>query len=219
MKNDSKILNPVSLMTKIILLFLLIFGFQLSQAQVFIGPRLGTSMSSTSSGTQYKESVKMGLHGGIVSNFWLNYKWQIQAEVLYNEKGYNHVICQNSYDRLTSSYVELPLMVRYRAWPISTNFIMNVGAGFYGSYMLSAAYRTDLGDGEFIQSINVNEVDRFGDMGLNFDISFERQVGNGKLLIETRLQPGLSNLNFGSSEIQSNRHFSAMLSLNYLFAL
>lgn len=219
MKNDSKILNPVSLMTKIILLFLLIFGFQLSQAQVFIGPRLGASMSSTSGGTQYKESVKMGLHGGIVSNFWLNYKWQIQAEVLYNEKGYNHVICQNSYDRLTSSYVELPLMVRYRAWPISTNFIMNVGAGFYGSYMLSAAYRTDLGDGEFIQSINVNEVDRFGDMGLNFDISFERQVGNGKLLIETRLQPGLSNLNFGSSEIQSNRHFSAMLSLNYLFAL
>jgi hypothetical protein len=219
MKNDSKILNPVSLMTKIILLFLLIFGFQLSQAQVFIGPRLGTSMSSTSSGTQYKESVKMGLHGGIVSNFWLNYKWQIQAEVLYNEKGYNHVICQNSYDRLTTSYVELPLMVRYRAWPISTNFIMNIGAGFYGSYMLSAAYRTDLGDGEIIQSINVNEVDRFGDMGFNFDISFERQVGNGKLLIETRLQPGITNLNFGSSEIQSNRHFSAMLSLNYLFAL
>jgi len=205
---------------KIFFILLLSCTFLQTKAQVFIGPRIGTSLSSTSSGTPYKESIKMGFHGGLVSNFWLNYKWQIQAEALYNEKGYNHVICKaGSYDRLNSSFVEVSVMVRYRAWPISTNFIMNIGMGFYGSYMINAEYRTDLGDGEIIQSIDPNAVNRFGDMGFNFDISFERQVGNGKLLIETRLQPGISSLNLVPSDVQTNRNFSAMLSLNYLFAL
>jgi len=188
-------------------------------AQTFIGFKAGMTMSSVSSSTQYKESILPGIHIGAVSNFTLNYAWNFQAELMYNQKGYNHVICSASYDKFSSSYLELPVSFRYRAWPISTNYIMNIGGGFYGGYLLSGKYSTNLGDGETQQTLDVASVNNRFDAGLIFDIGVERQVGKGKLFIDMRVQPGLMNTGVFPAESQSQRNISVMLSVSYMFGL
>lgn len=188
-------------------------------AQTFAGIKAGVSLSSVSSSTQYKESILPGLHIGFVSNFTLNYAWNFQAELLYNQKGYNHVICSGSYDRLTSSYLEFPVSFRHRAWPISTNFIMNIGGGLYGGYLLSGKYTTNLGDGETQQTLDVESLDKPFDAGLILDIGVERQVSKGKMFIDLRIQPGLMNTGVFPAESQSQRNFSMMLSVSYMFGL
>ncbi|HMP99946.1 MAG TPA: hypothetical protein PKC24_09210, partial [Cyclobacteriaceae bacterium] len=102
--------------------------------------------------------------------------------------------------------------------PISTNFIMNLGFGGYFSYLIDAQYKTDLGEGEILQVLDPASLNRLSDMGLSFDIGLERQLGNGKLQIETRIQPGLGKLDFIPGE-GTHRNFGVMFSLNYMFAL
>jgi len=190
-----------------------------ANAQTFAGFKAGLSMSSVSSSTQYKESILPGIHIGFVSNFTLNYAWNFQAELLYNQKGYNHVICAGSYDKLSSAYVELPISFRHRAWPISTNLIMNIGGGFYGGYLLSGKYTTNLGNGETKQTLDVASLDKPYDAGLILDIGVERQVSKGKMFIDMRIQPGLMNTGVFPAESQSQRNISVMLSVSYMFGL
>jgi hypothetical protein len=188
-------------------------------SQVFAGFKAGPSFSSVASSTQYKKSVLPGIHAGLVSNFEINGSWSFQAELLYNQKGYNHIICDDCYDRLALSYVEVPLAFRYRAWPVSTNFIMNLGIGGYGAFLLSGKYKTDIGDGELTESLDLSRDQQRFDAGLVVDLGLERQVSKGKMLVDLRIQPGLLNTDVFIGESKSQRNFSVMLSLSYLFGL
>ncbi len=190
-----------------------------SRAQVFAGLKAGPSFSSVSASTQYKESVIPGLHVGLVGNFWINSTWSFQAEALYNQKGYNYIICDDCYDRLSLTYMEMPLMARYRAWPVSTNFIMNLGIGFYGAYLLSGKYRTDIGDGELVETLDMAGDRQRLDAGMLFDVGLERQVSKGKMLIDLRFQPGFMNTGVFPGESKSQRNVTLMLSVSYLFGL
>jgi hypothetical protein len=188
-------------------------------AQTFMGIKVGPSFSSVSSSTQFKESVMPGVHVGFISNFWLNASWQFQGELLFNQKGYNHVICAGEYDKLTTSYVEMPLVFRYRAWPISTNFIMNFGGGLYGGYLLSGNYKTNLGEGEITETLDVSAVEQRFDAGIIFDVGVDRQLGKGKLFIDLRIQPGFLSTGVFPAESQSQRNITMMVSFSYLFGL
>jgi hypothetical protein len=190
-----------------------------SYAQTFMGIKVGPSFSSVSSSTQYKESVIPGVHIGFISNFWVNAAWQFQGELLYSQKGYNHVICAGSYDKLATSYLEMPLVFRYRAWPISTNFIMNFGGGLYGGYLLSGKYKTNLGDGEITETLDIASADQRFDAGIIFDVGVDRQLGKGKLFIDLRIQPGVLSTGVFPAESQSQRNITTMVSFSYLFGL
>lgn len=205
-------------MKKILLIFLIILSIP-AAAQFSVGIRAGMSMSDYTVKTKYNKSNKGGLAAGLVVTNAIGKNISVQADLMYVQKGYNHQICNQCYDKFTSTFIEVPLTLRYSFYlPKISSKLENLKAhamgGIYFSRWLNAKYETKIFDDKITQDY-VFSGEKRADFGPNVGVGLEYALFSGSLILDYRYSYGLVDMSApGSTNAQKNR--SAILGLTYL---
>ena len=188
-------------------------------AQFSIGIKAGVSLSDYSVKTKYNKSNKGGIATGLVFLNTIGKNVALQADVLYVQKGYNHQICNQCYDKFTTTFVEIPLTLKYSFYlpKISSkldNLKVHATGGFYYSRWLDAKYETKIFDDKITKDYTFSGEKR-ADFGPNFGAGIEYALFSGALVFDFRYSLGVVDMSApGSTNAQKNK--SAILSLTYL---
>ena len=188
-------------------------------AQFSIGFKAGMSMSDYTVKTKYTKSNKAGAAAGLVLVNNIGKNMGIEANFMYVQKGYNHQICNQCYDKFTSTFIEIPIALRYSFYlpKISSKLddlkIHEVG-GMYISQWLNAKYQTKIFDAKTTEKYVFTGEKRL-DFGPNVGAGLDYALFSGSLSLDFRYSYGLVDMSApGSTNAQKNR--SAILSLTYL---
>jgi hypothetical protein len=190
-----------------------------SFAQLSVGLKAGVSLSDYTVKTKYNKSNKGGLAAGIVVMNNIGRNMAIQGDLLYVQKGYNHQICNQCYDKFTSTFIEVPLSLRYSFYlpKISSkldNFKAHASGGIYFSRWLNAKYETKIFDDKMSEDY-VFSGEKRADFGPNVGAGLDYALFSGSLSFDFRYSYGLVDMSApGSTNAQKNR--SMILSLSYL---
>jgi len=188
-------------------------------AQFSIGFKTGMSLADYSVKTKYTKANKGGLAAGIVLLNTLGKNIAVQADVMYVQKGYNHQICNQCYDKFVSTFLEIPVTLKYSFYvpkiiPKLENLKVHATGGFYFAHWLNAKYETKIFDDKITQKYAFSGEKR-GDFGPNFGAGLEYALFSGSLVFDYRYSLGLVDMSApGSTNAQKNK--SAILSLTYL---
>lgn len=205
-------------MKKFLPIFLIILSIP-AAAQFSVGIRAGMSMSDYTVKTKYNKSNKGGLAAGVVVTNTIGKNISVQADLMYVQKGYNHQICNQCYDKFTSTFIEVPLTLRYSFYlPKISSKLENLKAhamgGIYFSRWLNAKYETKIFDDKITQDY-VFSGEKRADFGPNVGLGLEYALFSGSLILDYRYSYGLVDMSApGSTNAQKNR--SAILGLTYL---
>jgi hypothetical protein len=188
-------------------------------AQFSVGLKAGMSLSDYTVKTKYNKSNKGGLAAGVTVMNTIGTNIGVQADIMYVQKGYNHQICNQCYDKFTSTFIEVPLTLRYSFYlPKISSKLANLKAhasgGMYFSRWLNAEYETKIFDDKITEGYEFSGEKR-ADFGPNFGAGLEYALFSGALVFDVRYSLGLVDMSApGSTNAQKNR--SAILSLSYL---
>jgi hypothetical protein len=165
-------------------------------AQLFLKPRVGISMSHFQRSLDWWETDyqvnKLGLAGGFGAEYKFDNRIAVLAELNYNQKGLkvrDHYVpgSQNNAYRYRFDYVALPIIGSY---PLNSQF--NIGGGWYTAYLVHADYKAS---GEQRENIPLKGFTKF-DMGFVLNLNFI--VKN--MEIGTRYNHGFSTLKYIAPE-------------------
>ncbi|MEI9918056.1 MAG: porin family protein [Bacteroidota bacterium] len=204
---------------RVILVCCLLFVSASVFAQFSIGFKAGMSMSDYTVKTKYTKSNKAGLAGGLVLMNTIGKNMGIEANFLYVQKGYNHQICNQCYDKFTSNFIEIPVTLRYSFYlpKISSkldDLRLHAAGGLYLSQWLNAKYQTKIFNDKTTENYVFSGEKRL-DFGPNVGAGLDYALFSGSLSLDFRYSYGLVDMSTpGSSNAQKNR--SAILSLTYL---
>lgn len=202
-------------------LILLVFVASPAIAQFAVGIKTGVSLSDYTVKTKYNKSNKGGLAAGIVVMNTIGKNIGVQADVVYVQKGYNHQICNQCYDKFTSTFIEVPVTLRYSFYlpkisPKLADLKAHATGGIYFSRWLNARYETKIFDDKTREDY-VFSGEKRGDFGPNFGAGLEYALFSGNLVLDFRYSMGLVDMSApGSTNAQKNR--SAIISLTYMKA-
>lgn len=201
----------------IILLFIVISGQAF--AQFTVGLKTGISMSNFKVKTQFKDAAKIGFAGGVTVGNTIGKNLMLQADFLYVQKGYNHQICNQCYDRLTTVFVEIPVSLRYTLnlvtiSPKLDNFKVNFNGGLYFSQWLNAQYETKIFADKVKQDYTFSGEKRL-DFGPNFGLGLEYHLFAGSLHVDYRASLGMVDMSAPGST-SASKNSSGIISLSYL---
>ncbi|HZY82963.1 MAG TPA: porin family protein [Cyclobacteriaceae bacterium] len=205
-------------MKNILVIILIIISIQAS-AQFSVGLKTGVSLSDYTVKTKYNKSNKGGLAAGLVLMNTIGTNIGVQADILYVQKGYNHQICNQCYDKFTSTFIEVPVNLRYSFYlPKISSKLANLKAhasgGIYFSRWLNAKYETKIFDDKISENY-VFTGEKRADFGPNFGAGLEYALFTGSLSLDFRYSLGVVDMSPpGSTNAQKNR--SAIISLGYL---
>ena len=204
---------------KIICVCCLLFVSGSVFAQFSIGFKAGMSMSDYTVKTKYTKSNKGGIAAGLVVMNTIGKNMGLETNILYVQKGYNHQICNQCYDKFTTTFIEIPLALRYSFYlpKISSKLedlkIHAIG-GIYFSRWLNGKYETKIFDDKTSENYVFNGEKRL-DFGPNVGAGLDYALFSGSLSFDFRYSYGLVDMSApGSTNAQKNR--SAILSLTYL---
>lgn len=217
-------------MKRLTILILSVFVSSIGYGQMTVGPRVGVTFSQLGSDSPY-EIWKSGVVFGGILNVPLNNEMSVQGEVLVSQKGYRFEFDgDNSYDQLTSSYLEIPLLFNYKysfgEWNVFGN------AGLYAAYWQSGTYESQIGDGEIIEEpyefLKDFDADGYKDNRLDygpafgFGVLYDKVGTSGNFVLEFRYGLGLAPIGSVENEPPNytelkNRSFS--ISLAYMLYL
>jgi len=202
------------------LLFFLLIAISIpAAAQFSIGLKAGISMSDYTVKTKYTKSNKGGLAAGLVVANTIGKNMNLQADLLYVQKGYNHQICNQCYDKFTSTFIEVPITLRYsfylaRLSSKLDDLKIHATGGVYFSRWLNAKYQTKIFDDKITEDY-VFKGEKRADFGPNLGAGLEYALFSGSLILDYRYSYGLVDMSApGSTNAQKNR--SAILSLTYM---
>ncbi len=190
-----------------------------SIAQISVGLRTGISLSDYTVKTKYNKSNKGGLAAGIVLMNTIGRNMAVQADLLYVQKGYNHQICNQCYDKFTTTFIEVPLALKYSFYvpkilPKLENLKVHATGGLYFSRWLNGKYETKIFDDKTTEDYEFTGEKR-ADFGPNFGAGLDYALFSGTLSFDFRYSYGLVDMSApGSTNAQKNR--SMILSLSYL---
>lgn len=140
---------------KIIVVLFTMISISSVCAQDFGASILAGATFSQVDGDQYGGYNKMGLTGGVEVNRSLNEQWTGAFQILYTDKGSRRRITEEDLLReifiLKFSYLEMPLLARYKKGDVSLFFGPSIGI------LLNAKRDTGLGFIE-IEDINKTEI-------------------------------------------------------------
>lgn len=202
-----------------LLVVVLLFLTVPAVAQFSIGVKTGMSLSDYTVKTKYTKANKGGLAAGIVVMNTIGQNIGIQADLMYVQKGYNHRVCNQCYDKFTSTFIEVPVTLRYSFYlPKISSRLANLKAhasgGIYFSRWLNARYETKVFDDKITEDYIFSGESR-ADFGPNFGAGLEYSLFSGSLVLDYRYSLGLVDMSApGSTNAQKNR--SAIISLSYL---
>jgi Outer membrane protein beta-barrel domain len=205
-------------MRNLIMIIALLTSIQ-SIAQISVGLKTGISLSDYTVKTKYNKSNKGGLAAGLIVMNTIGKNMAVQADLLYVQKGYNHQICNQCYDKFTTTFIEVPINLRYSFYlpKISSkldNFKAHVSGGLYFSRWLNGKYETKIFDDKMTKDYEFGGEKR-ADFGPNMGAGIEYALFSGSLSFDFRYSYGLVDMSApGSTNAQKNR--SMILSLSYL---
>ncbi len=191
----------------------------LASAQFSVGLKTGVSLADYSVSTKYTKANKGGLAAGLVVMNTLGKNIALQADLLYVQKGYNHQICNQCYDKFTSTFIEVPITFRYSFYlpKISSkleNLKAHAAGGLYVSRWLNAKYETKIFDSKITENY-VFSGEKRADFGPNFGAGLEYTLFAGSLLLDYRYSLGLVDMSApGSKNAQKNK--SSVITLSYV---
>jgi hypothetical protein len=176
-------------------------------------------MSNYTVKTKYTKSNKGGIAAGLVLMNTIGKNFGIEGNIMYVQKGYNHQICNQCYDKFTSTFIEIPVALRYsfylpKIFPKLSDMKVHAVGGMYISQWLNAKYQTKVFDAKTTEDYVFTGEKRI-DFGPNAGAGLEYALFSGSLSFDFRYSYGLVDMSTpGSLNAQKNR--SAILSLTYL---
>ena len=189
-----------------------------SSAQIwYLGGKAGATFSNYKAKTPWKEVSNVGYTVGIAAYKQLKKNTGINLELQYIQKGYYHKICNDIYDKLEASYIEIPVMFDYTfIFPSLQNFKGHLNAGFYAAYWMSGEYKMkgfDETSEDF--DFNASEASRF-DFGPNAGGRIEYILKNGSLSLDFRYEIGVLDLQKQINDNTANTNRAFIIGISYL---
>ena len=207
---------------KNILFAILLLASLSAQAQNwYIGGKAGVSFANYKAKTPWKEVSNMGFTFGATAFKQINSNFGLDFELVYIQKGYNHKVCNDIYDQLETSYLEIPVMVDYTfIIPSLQNWKGHLNLGVYGAYWLSGKYKTKGFDGDTETSedfdFEKSEASRF-DFGPNVGARIEYLLKrNGSVCLDVRYEIGLMDLQKQLDQGAKNTNRTFVIGISYL---
>jgi len=187
-------------------------------AQIWnIGASAGVSFSNYKAKTPWQEVSNMGLAFGAKGFKQINSNYGISVELQYIQKGYFHKICNDIYDQLEASYIEVPIMMDYTfIVPSLQNWRGHLNLGFYAAYWMTAKYKMK-GFDETTEEFDFaeNNASRF-DLGPNAGGRIEYILKNGTLSLDFRYEIGLLDLQKQVNDNTRNVNRAFIIGLTFL---
>lgn len=190
----------------------------ITHAQLWsIGGNAGVSFSNYKAKTPWKEVSNMGYTFGVKGFKQVNSNFGMTLELQYIQKGYYHKVCNDIYDQLEASYLEVPIMVDYAfIVPSLQNWKAHLNLGIYGAYWLSGKYKMK-GFDEASEDFDFedSEASRF-DFGPNVGGRIEYILKNGTISLDFRYELGLLDLQKQVNDDTNNTNRAFIVGLTYL---
>ncbi len=166
---------------------MLAFGFNETQAQdTRFGLKGGLTMySMETSVMEFSETSdnKMGFTGGLYVNKPLSDMFSLQFEALFVQKGGEDSDMDFGDDKLTLSYVDIPVLLKVNI-PLDGDITPYVYGGGFAGYLIDAS------SDENGETFDVG--DAFDD--LNYGVAFGAGVSFGMFNVDVRYDMGLANI-------------------------
>jgi hypothetical protein len=154
-------------MKKIILstfLISMLFSFPVFSQNTHFGIRAGAGLANIGgSNLDAKEAFRtiIGYHGGLYANVAIDEKFSIEPGARYAVRGTSFEFALNTDDIRRNSYLDIPVLVRYRA-----NEIFDVFAGPQASFFLNSVQTIKIFDNKEVnKGGDLNDVWNKFDMG------------------------------------------------------
>lgn len=208
----------ISLRVWIVLLFTLLIATQ-AYAQFSVGLRAGLSVANTTVDSRFEEASKGGLAIGVTTANTLGKNISLLADLMYVQKGYNHQICNQCYDKFTATFIEIPIAFRYSFYlpkisPKLENLKAHVSGGLYLAQWLNAEYETKIFDNRTQEDFVFTGEKRM-DFGPNFGAGLEYMLFSGSLVLDGRYSLGTVDMSKPGSSVAS-KNKSWIISLSWL---
>lgn len=203
---------------KIILIGLLLLSSSLTQAQLlYFGGNAGVTFSNYKAKTPWKEVPNMGFSAGLKGFKQINSNYGVMLELQYIQKGYFHKVCNDVYDQLEASYVEVPIMLDYTfIVPSLQNWRGHFNVGIYGAYWISGKYKMK-GYDETQEDFDFDKsnTSRF-DFGPNAGGRIEYILSKGTISLDFRYELGLLDLQKQVNDNTKNVNRAFIVGLSYM---
>jgi hypothetical protein len=163
-------------------------------AQWHVGGKGGVVLADYKSPTNFKSAYKQGFMVGITASKQINYDFDIQINLEYAQKGYHHYVCNTIYEKLETTFLQVPLIISYNV-PVAEKLKLHLKVGGYGAFWLSGSYKSEgykpSGDSFDFNSRGAKRFD-FGPVG---GAEIEYLLLNGNIFgIEFRYDLGLQDM-------------------------
>jgi hypothetical protein len=200
------------------LIIICCFSIQSSLAQWHVGGRAGITYSDYKSPTTFKSTPIQGKTVGLTAVKKLSYDFSLHVNLEYIEKGYHHLVCNTIYEKLQTTFVQIPLMLSYNI-PVAEKLKFQIKLGGYGAYWVGGKYKSE-GYNPSTTEFDFKRMEATRvDFGINGGAQIEYLLLNGNLFgIDLRYDLGLRDMESGvGSGKNTNKGWVA--GLNYRFLL
>ncbi len=204
-------------MKKIIPILLLFITTTTFAQNWYVGLTAGPTFSNYKTKTPWKEISNIGYTFGATAYKQTSANFGVNFGLQFIKKGYNHVICNTITDKLSASYLEIPIMMDYTfIVPSLDNFKAHLNLGFYSAYWLSGKYKME----GFDQSsedfdFEKSNASRF-DIGPLGGAKVEYLLKNGSLSLDFRYELGLIDLQKKIDDNTANTNRAWVIGISYM---
>jgi hypothetical protein len=203
---------------KKLLLILILASPIMCQAQLwYIGGKAGASFANYKAKTPWKEASNTGFSFGATAFKQINSHSGLVFDLIYIQKGYNHKICNEIFDQLEASYLEVPIMFDYSfIVPSLQDWKAHLNVGVYGAYWLSGKYKMQ-GFTESSEDFDFqkSKASRF-DFGPSAGGRIEYLLKNGSINLDFRYEIGLLDLQKQVEDNTKNTNKTFVIGISYL---
>lgn len=203
---------------KKILLIALILTPMISHAQLwYIGGKAGVSFANYKAKTPWKEASNTGFSFGATAYKQVNSHVGLNFDLIYIQKGYNHKICNEIFDQLEASYLEVPILFDYSfIVPSLQDWKAHLNVGVYGAYWLSGKYKMQ-GFSESGEDFDFekSKASRF-DLGPSAGGRIEYLLKNGSINLDFRYEIGLLDLQKQVEDNTKNTNKTFVVGISYM---
>lgn len=183
----------------------------------YVGVTAGPTFSNYKTKTPWKEVSNIGYAFGVTAYKQTSANFGVNFGLQYIKKGYNHVICNTITDKLSASYLEIPIMADYTfIIPALENFKAHINLGFYSAYWLNGKYKME-GFDQTSEDFDFREsnASRF-DIGPSGGGRIEYLLKNGSLTLDVRYELGLIDLQKQINDNTSNTNRAWVIGISYI---
>ena len=168
----------------------LLIGINLNAQNFHYGIKAGSNFAVQSDVAEYfsNDDIRVGLSAGAFANYTLAKNFELQAELLYDQKGASNDDLTFRYDYLT-----LPVLAKYNL-PKAGKVGFNINAGPYAGLLLSAEKESE--------GVTTDLMDNSEDFDFGFvaGLGFEYPIANNNLVVDLRLGVGLAEFDKTNSD-------------------